>query len=186
MSKPETPHPSEEKAIEKPKVKTKRLTMKAVWSEVDALKQGLSALETKANKIDHHLEGLGSKIEESRADPVAGAQAAKQISANMQSLNGNYLREVEEISNLRQSLKAMDSKIDSLAAGTKLIEESFGELSIEVDALKESIGNAVKKTESVEAMVSKLEGNLKGSYRITILAIGVIVILAVVAAIFLV
>lgn len=100
----------------------------------------------------------------------------------MQSLNGNYLRQVEEQSTLRREIKDMGSRVDSLVAGTKLVEESCGAISIDVDALKESIDKSLKRNEALESQVLKLEGNLKRAHWITGLVVGAVVIVAIVAA----
>lgn len=189
MPKTENTQPKNEAGVvEKPKVKTKRLTVKTVWSEVDALKQSLATLDAKTTSTGHLLEELSSKVEATRsasANHVQGAQQMASLSAGMQSLNGNYLRQVEEQSSLRRDIKDMGSKIDALTTSTKLVEESFGELSIDVDALKESVDKALKKDEAIEPLFSKLEGALKKGYWFTGLAIGAVVIVVVVAAILL-
>jgi DNA repair exonuclease SbcCD ATPase subunit len=186
MPKTENTQPKDEAGVvEKPKAKTKRLTVKTVWSEVDALKQSLAALDAKTTSTGHLLEGLSPKIEATRsasANDAQGAQQMASLTAGMQSLNGNYLRQVEEQSSLRRDIKDMGSKVDSLTAGTKLVEESCGELSIDVDALKESIDKTAKKTEALEAAVVKLEGNLKRAYWITGLAIGAVAIVVIIVA----
>lgn len=187
MPKTESPQPQEEAATEKPKPKAKRLTVKSVWTEVDAVKQQLAALDSKATSLGQALEGLGPKVDGLRAQPgdSQGAQQMASLSTGVQSLNGNYLRQVEELSNLRKGLEAMGSKVDSLAAGTKLVEESCGELSIEVDAVKENVEKASKKVEGLEASISRLEGSLKRGFWMAGLVVGAVVIVAVVAAIFL-
>lgn len=186
MPKTESPQPAEDaKVEERPKPKAKRLTVKTVWSEVDALKQGLAALDARTTAISQMLEGLGSKIEGARPAPAIDAQAVQQVaslSAGLQSLNGNYLRHVEEQANLRKEIKEMGSKVESLSAGTKLVEESCGDISMEVDALKEGIDKTAKKTEALEAQVGKLEGNLKRTLWMAGLVIGAIVTVVIVAA----
>jgi methyl-accepting chemotaxis protein len=186
MPKTENTQPKEEAGVvEKPKAKTKRLTVKTVWSEVDALKQSLVVLDAKASSAGQMIEGLSSKIESVHPTTANDAQSAQQmasLTAGMQSLNGNYLRQVEEQSSLRRDIKEMGAKVESLTAGTKLVEESCGEISIDVDALKESIDKTAKKTETLEAAVGKLEGNLKRAYWVTGLAVGAVVIAVIVAA----
>lgn len=189
MPKTENTQPKDEAGVvEKSKTKAKRLTVKTVWSDVDALKQSLAAIDTKSANLGQMLEGLSSKIEAARSVSTSDAQSAQQmasLTAGMQSLNGNYLRQVEEQSSLRRDIKEMGSKVESLAAGTKLVEESCGEISIDVDALKESIDKTAKKTETLEVAVGKLEGNLKRDYWITGLVVGVVVIVVIVAALLL-
>lgn len=186
MPKTENTQPIEDaKAIEKPKARAKRLTVKTVWSEVDALKQGLAALDGKISGNGQLLESLGSKMEAPRSASSNDSQNAQQMASlttGVQSLNGNYLRQVEEQSNLRREIKEMGSRVDSLVAGTKLVEESCGAISIDVDALKESIDKTAKKTEALEAEVGRLEGNLKRALWITGLVIGAVVIVVIVVA----
>ncbi len=188
MPKTDAPESTDEtKLAEKPKVKAKRLTIKNVWSEMEALKQSLTTLEARTSNTGQILEGLVSKIESTRSAPPSDAQIAQQvasISTGMQSLNGNYLRQVEEQSNLGKEIKGMGTKVDSLIAGVKLVEESCGAVSIDVDALKESIDKTAKKAESLEAQVGKLEGNLKRALWVTCLATGGIVIVVIIAALF--
>jgi predicted nucleic acid-binding Zn-ribbon protein len=187
MPKTDDTQPKEEATVvQKPKAKSKRLTVKAVWVEVEVLKHSVAALDAKATSLVQTVEELGSKIEASRplASDTQGAQQMASLSSGVQSLNGNYLRQVDELANLRRSLTEIGSRVDMLTASTKLVEESCGAISIEVDGLKENIGEASKKVEAVEATLGKLEGDLKKGYWMAGLAVGALVIAVVVAAIF--
>lgn len=188
MPKIDSPQPKESgTAVEKPKAKTKRLTANSVWAEVDGLKQSVGALDAKITTISQALEGLGSKIEAPRplGTDAQGAQQMASLSSGVQSLSGNYLRQVDELASVRRSLTEMGTKIDTLTASTKLVEESCGAISIEVDDLKEHIDKASKKVESMEAAVGKLENDLKKGYWLAGIVVGAIAIVVVVAALFL-
>jgi methyl-accepting chemotaxis protein len=188
MPKTDNSQPKEEgTTVEKPKTKMKRLTVKAIWSEVDKLKQSVGALDAKASNLIQMLEGFAPKIETSRSlsHDAQGAQQVASLSSSVQSLNGNYLRQVDELSNVRRSLTEMGASVDTLTAGTKLVEESCGAISIEVDGLKEHIEITSKKVESIEASLAKLESALKRGYWMTGLVVGAVVIVVVVIAIFL-
>ena len=172
-------------AVEKARAKTGRLTIKAVWMEVEELKQGVAALDAKATGLAQLVEGVGSKIEASRptASNTQGAQQLATLSSGVHSLNGNYLRQVDELASIRRSINEMGSKVENLTAGTKLVEESCGAISIEVDGLKENIDKASKKIEAMEAALVTLEGSLKRGYWMTGLVVGALVVVVVVAAI---
>lgn len=188
MPKTESPQPKEDVAVEgKPKAKTKRLSAKSVWSEIEGMKQSMGALDAKVTTLSQALEGLGSKIEASRSLPpdAQGAQQMASLSSGVQSLNGNYLRQVDELSNVRRGLSEIGDRMDTLTAGTKLVEESCGAISIEVDGLKEQIDKASKKVESMEASFSKLENNLKRGYWAAGLVVGAVAIAVVILALFL-
>jgi predicted nucleic acid-binding Zn-ribbon protein len=185
MPKTESPQPKEGGRVEeKPKARTKRLTAKTVLSEVDILKQGVAGLDAKVMALSQTLEGLGSKIEAPRS-PLSDAQGAQQmavLSSGFQSLNGNYLRQVDELANVRRSLIETGDKVDTLTASIKLVEESCGEISIEVDGLKEHIDKASKKVESMEVALGKLEKDLKRGYWMAGVVVGAIAIIVVVMA----
>jgi len=188
MPKTENPQPKEEvTVVEKPKTKTKRLTAKAVWTEVNELKQSVGALDSKATNLAQMVEGLTSKIEASRslAPDAQGAQQMATLSSGIQSLNGNYLRQVDELANVKRSLTEMGTRVDTLTASTKLVEESCGVISIEVDGLKEHIDKASKKIEAIEASFGKLESDLKRGYWMAGLVVGAMVIAVVVLVLFL-
>jgi len=185
MPKTENPQPKEEvTVVEKPKTKTKRLTVNTVWTEVDELKQSVGALDAKATILAQMVEGLAPKIEASRSltPDAQGAQQMATLSSGVQSLNGNYLRQVDELANVKRSLTEMGTRVDTLTASTKLVEESCGVISIEVDGLKEHIDMASKKIEAIEASFGKLESDLKRGYWMAGLVVGAVVIAVVVAA----